>query len=150
MDIPQDILDYCESCYKWDEDMRQEVYLKILELPPGTEINKGWCVAVYNNLNASDKRMEHRHKELERENADAIRAVFYEDNQAADPADVIEASEALSSRFADLSPLVRRTLEQYYVEGLTVEDIAALEWVDEEAIRKRITRGRNLLKGETQ
>ena len=152
-ELTQQVIDAVEGL-RFPEDIKQEFYLRWLESPepeaPFTSVHHitGFCTSYMNNMLKNQRKVDTNRKRIERENSDAIKAVFYEDNQAADPAEIVEAQATMSARLDQLSPLVRRTLEQYYVEGLTVEDIAALEWVDEEAIRKRITRGRNLLKGE--
>lgn len=150
MKIPQEIVDYIESCFKWDEDIKQEVYLAILEKPEGYEINKGWCQSTYENLRNRDARDERRHRQILQDNADSVRATFFSENQADDPSDVLSADELVGSRYAQLSPLVRKTLEMHYIQGMTIEDIAGQEWVDPNVIYKRLQRGREILKGETQ
>jgi len=150
MQIPVEIVRYIESCYKWDADLTQEVYLAILEKPDDYEINKGWCQATYENLRNRATRDDQRRRELLRENEDAVRGTFYDENQACDPAEVFEGEEVLDDRADYLSPLISKTLELHYVKGLTVEAIAKRERVDTKAIYERLRVGRNILRGETQ
>jgi DNA-directed RNA polymerase specialized sigma24 family protein len=64
------------------------------------------------------------------------------------PDQELDMEESVTARMDALSPLVRRTLVRHYADGVSVEDIAGEEGVDVEAVRKRLTRGRNMLKGE--
>jgi DNA-directed RNA polymerase specialized sigma24 family protein len=65
-----------------------------------------------------------------------------------DPLEDLIALEALGERFHNLSPLLRETLEQHYVEGRTIEEIAERQGVERNAIDARLHKARNLLKGD--
>ena len=144
-----DVFKYIESCYSWDEDLKQDLIVKILELPEDYEINKGWCVRAYNNMLQNRARDNARRRELLQHNEDTVRGNFYDDNQAADPSEVLSAIEEMDDRMDQLSPLVKKTMIMHYVDGLTVEDIAGKEWVEPKAIYERLRVGRNTLKGES-
>ena len=147
MEIPQDLLQYCESCYKWDDDRRQEVYVKILELEDGTEINKGWCVEVYQNLASNTRRDEENRTQLRADNYDAIVRNLGLAGQADDPSGILESDDEILTKLDSLSAVLRDTLIEYYVEGRSPEDVAEANNENVEAVRKRITRARNQLKG---
>jgi DNA-directed RNA polymerase specialized sigma24 family protein len=148
MEIPQEILEYCESCWKWDADIRQEVYLRILALPPESEINKHWCVVTYDNLRADAYKITKRRRELLADNEDQVRSNFFADNQGDDPSYILSAAELMDDRMDALSTLVRRTMVRHYADGVGVEDIAVEEKVDPKAVYERLRLGRNMLKGE--
>ncbi len=148
MDLPKEIVDYCESCFKWDDDIRQEVYLEILALAPHAEINKAWCVAVYNAKMHNVRRDEGNRARLREDNHDLIVNNLGLAATADDPADLSAAEELILIKVLSLSAALRNTLIQYYVEGRSPETIAKMGNENVEAVRKRITRARNLLKGE--
>jgi len=149
MELTQEIIDYCEKRYKWDDDARQELYIKILEAPDDTVINKGWCQKVHNNMVNGDRRGEQRRAELRVDNYDTILNNLGLDGHEDDPAEITEGEQHILKQYNGMSPLLQETLIQYYVEGRTPEDIAGENWEDPGAVRKRITRARNQLKGET-
>ena len=146
MEIPQDILKYCESCYKWTDDGRQEVYMAILELEDDIEINKGWCQKVYQNLHHNERRNEQNRVRLRQDNYDEIIKNLGLLNEPDDPQYEAEVEEDIVIKLNGLSAVLRDTLIQYYVEGRSPEAIAALGNENVEAVRKRITRARNQLK----
>lgn len=147
MEIPNDIMEYVESCWRWDDDMRQDVYMKILDLPDGTEINKAWCVKVYENLKEDARKVEARRVELRRDNHALIVSRLGLDSAADTPEGVLAAEAAATRILRELSPLLRATAEQHYMEGMTPEEIADAEGVDSAAIYKRLQRVRDHLKG---
>jgi RNA polymerase sigma factor (sigma-70 family) len=71
----------------------------------------------------------------------------YFNKEAERPDTFLEAHTRLVDGVGALSPLISATLELYYIQGLSVEEIAEKQKVDVEAVRKRLTRGRNTLKG---
>lgn len=148
MEIPQDILTYCESCYKWDDDVRQEVYMKIMSMPEDAEINKAWCLRVYANLFMDIRKVEGNRTRLREDNYDLIVRNLGLEGTDDDPHDIAAADQLILKHLKSLSALLRYTLVQYYVEGRSPEDIAEADNENVEAVRKRITRARNLLKGE--
>lgn len=147
MKLTTDLLDYCEGSLKWDEDLRQEVYVKILEAPDGTVINKGWLVRVYENLRTDKHRQDNNQLRLREENYDAIVQNLALTSPGDDPVDILTASEEIQERLDGLSPLLKTTLEAVVIEGMTPEDVAEEMDTTPNVIYKRIHDARHTLKG---
>ena len=146
MELRQDIIDYCERQWSWDDDVRQDLYVKILEIEEPIEINYGWCVEVYNNMVKNNIRDEQNRARLREDNYDEIVKNLGLLNEPDDPQYEAEVDEDIVIKLNGLSAALRDTLIQYYVEGRSPEAIAALGNENVEAVRKRITRARNQLK----
>jgi len=149
MEIPTEIMKYCQSCYKWDDDLRQDVYMKIMELPEGTEVNKAWCLTVYRHLWTNRNFIEGNRARLREENYDLIVNNLALDKAADDPADTAESEDTILKHLDSLSAALQDTMIQFYFEGRSAEEIAETNNENVEAVRKRITRARKQLKGDT-
>jgi len=137
MDITQEMYDFVES-KNWDEDTKQDVYVILLEKDEGYLGDVGMekmVTAIYNFRLASYYRKEARRRELERENIQAI-AQLHGTDDVHDPVEYLEAEE-LVERLEGLSPLLKKTLGQY-IDGIPIEEMAAVDWTDENTIYQRI------------
>ena len=139
----------------WPDDLKQDFAVKVLEGTLDAEPNnltefKRWANKCLLHMHMNETRKETNRKRLESENADSIAKELF-DRQlhlGEDPSDVLEMEDSIGTLLDSLSALNRATLIEYYVEGRTPEDIAAANGENVEAVRKRITRARNQLKGE--
>ena len=93
-------------------------------------------------------RNESRRREIEAENVDHIKANILgaREELAADPLDLLIAGEVGAS-FEDLSPLLQRTVTEYYIEGQTTTEIAESHGATEGAIRERLRQAREIIRG---
>jgi len=95
-------------------------------------------------------RDKSRRRELITENETLIRDNLHCNNNACeDPLDILIAEEGIVIKLLSMSAVLRDTLTKYYVEGRSPEAIAKMDNENVEAVRKRITRARNLLKGDS-
>lgn len=135
MEITNDMLAHAEKA-NWDEDITQEVWVKVLEYTgKAPERVEAWLTTIYSNARNAYYTKEQRRRELELMNVQAMENVHGLDD-VHDPLDYISAEE-LISRFGELSPLLYNTLRDY-VEGSSVEEIAAKQGVDPNTIYQRI------------
>lgn len=147
MQIPQEILTYIEKQWKWDEDLKQDLIVDLLELPEDAQVNKSWCVTWYNRHKVNESVKQNNRKRLEEENVDAILAFCHPNSRSDDPMDLLIAHEEMDERFDGLSPLLYDTLEAIELEGRTPEEIAAENGESVEAVYKRAQRARKILQG---
>jgi DNA-directed RNA polymerase specialized sigma24 family protein len=149
MDITKDILEYCEK-QNWDEDLRQEVYVKLLEQEEEVLFPRTFIQTTYKNIWQNHRRIEERRVELVRENEEEIRNNFGlpKEGKAHDPLDVLIGMEEVSERLDNLSPLLRDTVERVYLDGKTPEEVAKEDVEEVAAVYKRISRAKKLLQGE--
>ena len=135
----------------FDDDIKQEFFVKILEEEQVVFDNashmKGYVIQRLHNLQSNAHRVESRRKEIEYEAQDDIVRTLGLNTSAADPQAILQAMEELEERVSGLSWLLQGTLTDYYVNGMTPEEIATRDGENVEAVRKRLTRGRNELKG---
>jgi DNA-directed RNA polymerase specialized sigma24 family protein len=95
-----------------------------------------------NNLRSNEIRVEQNRRRLEIE-AGLTTAV---PETAPDPLDLLIFEEELGETLKGFSDLIRETMNQYYVLGWSPQEIADFNLEGVEAVRKRITRGRDLWK----
>lgn len=136
----------------FDVDIKHDFFVKYLvdeEIEfKNEEHMRGYVITALHNMTTNSVRVSARRKEIELERHDDIVRVFNMDEHTSDPADIHEALDNIDEKVSSLTPLVHDTLEDYYVKGMTPEEIAERDGDKVEAVRKRITRGRNTLKGE--
>lgn len=150
MELTPEVIKYVEKL-RMDDDMKQELYLHLLEYE--VEVETGFPKYVYEvhkNLRNNTRWKEGNRRRLEQENEDIIRDTFYADNQAADPAEILEMEEDMQTRLGGLSDLLQERMEQHYVDGLTINEMAELSGDSPDAIYKQLQRGRDILKGVLQ
>lgn len=142
MKLTQDVINIVESLP--DEDIRQDVYVKLLEGNlPKPENPRAYIQTLYVNLLRDDRRKEKRRAELTHENARQLRNLVGDDDTG-DPVEYME-SEELSERVAELSPLLMKTLIRHELDGKSVEEIAEEEKVGAGVIYTRLHRARQQL-----
>jgi len=154
-EVTQQLIDVVEKC-KWPEDTKQDFYVMWLELPEeeapdfeNSRAMRSYANHYMYNIRRNETAKTSRQASLRTENAEAIMRGMALDGQGEDPAEILEGEQHILKQYNDMSPLLQETLIQYYVEGRTPEDIAGENWEEPGAVRKRITRARNQLKGET-
>jgi DNA-directed RNA polymerase specialized sigma24 family protein len=152
MQIPQDILRYIEKQWKWDEDVKQDVLVEIIELPEGTTVNKSWCISRYESRRIDNIRQNENRARLNEEHAGEIMENFgvFEDKTEEDILDYLSAYNEIQTRLQELSPLLRETVEGIVLEGKTPEQIAEAEGTTANVIYKRIHDAKQILQGNKQ
>jgi len=151
-ELTQQIMDVVDST-KWPDDMKQDFYVRWLENEEGPTFEnvyqiKSYCNQYLHNLKRNDNRLTRNRVRLELENHEQIVRNLALDDHPDDPAEIVEAEEQILINLLSLSAVLKDTLIQYYIEGCTPEEIAKTNGENVEAVRKRITRARNLLKGQ--
>jgi DNA-directed RNA polymerase specialized sigma24 family protein len=137
MKITQEMIEFAEA-QKWDEDLKQDMYVKLLEQPDDYMEGVGvesLMTQVYNRNVIDGARKEARRKELVQENVQAIEALHGTDD-IHDPIEYL-AVDNLFSRMHCLSPLLYNTLQDY-VYGASIQEIAEKNNVDANTIYQRI------------
>lgn len=136
MELTQSMIQYCET-QPWDADLRQAVYVKVLE-SPDIEVNNSWLARIYHNLRTNKTSIEKRRKELEVEFEEDIRLhTVGEEHEYPDPLELLIALEEYEDSVKVLSPLLRATLE-LLIRGVPVAVVADREGVAENTIYQRI------------
>lgn len=146
MELTQDMIDFCES-QKWDPDVRQDVYKRVL-LSPEKEVHNGWLTTVYNNLYKDSLRADLLHGALEEEFRDMIiRQLGHDNGEGADPLDILMGTEDMHNKLKLLSPLLLQTLIRVFLDGMPVAELAAWEGVEVNVIYQRIHQAKKILEG---
>ena len=131
---------YCILCDRQDsEDALQDTFLKYLTKAPDFESHeheKAWLIKVATNTSKNMLVLRLRRKNLD---AVELNNIGIEDNDRF----VFEAILALPVKYKIVMTL-------YYVEGYKVNEISQITGVTPEAIRKRLQKGRELLKNEIE
>jgi DNA-directed RNA polymerase specialized sigma24 family protein len=137
MKITQEIQDFTEA-QKWDEDVKQDVYVILLEKEEGYMGNvsvEQLVTSIYNLRCLNGYRQEARRKELVEENIQAIEA-FHGTDDTHDPLEYMGAEEILN-KISNLSPLLYDTLSDL-LDGMTPRQCAVIDKVDTNTIYQRI------------
>ena len=98
------------------------------------------------------KRDEINRREIESEHGKSINKTLTGQSAemlAADPLDTLLKDE-MALRFDNLSPMLKQTLEQYYMEGKTAEELAVIQLTSVATIYKRLQRARDIIKDEDE
>jgi len=146
MELKQAMITYCEA-QPWDEDIRQDVYAKILETAE-TPITEAWLSTVYHNLKKNNLRDERRRAEIRTDNHDAIVNTLGLNDEEADPLDSLMQDEDIQRKLKLLTPLLLQTLIRVFVEGMSPEELAKWESTTANTIYQRIHQTRKLLEGD--
>lgn len=148
MDITPHMIKYCEKHFK-DDDLRQDLYVKLLEMDEPDEWDDNWLTRMYTNLRIDQRRKEMRRREILTEFRDLVASsTTGHTGVAPDPADVLEHEEEMNQRLEELSDMQLNTLNELYFEGLTPEELAEKEGVARNAIDQRVHNIKKALKGE--
>lgn len=127
------------------EDLAQDALIVLLEKEPkDTEEATRLGLAILTRDGVDHIRKEVRRREIEQDAGDVINRNLGAEFTGDDPEQVAMAEERVE-RVDELTPLLRNTLEAYYIDGKTYEELAAIEGCTEAVIRKRIQRARDIL-----
>ena len=138
MHITPYMIDFAEG-QAWDEDVRQDVYVILLDKPNGYMDNASveqLMTSIYNLQVLNNHRQVARRKELVKENIQAIEK-FHGTDDNHDPLDYLVAEQGLYARALSLSPLLLSTLEDYML-GNTVQEIAMNHDLDINTVYQRM------------
>lgn len=131
---------YCILCDIDDaEDAVQETFLKYLTKAPdfsGEEHRKAWLIRVSTNIS---KNMLMFRRKRETVSINDVESIGINENN-------YETFELIMSMPAKH----RIVMTLYYVEGYKGNEIAEIIGISEEAVRKRLQKGRELLKNEME
>ncbi len=129
---------YCILCNKSDaEDALQDTFVKLITKAPdfrGEEHEKAWLIKVATNISKNMVMLRLRRNTLDFGDVTEI-GVKDEDSE------VFEAIMNLPVKYKIVMVL-------FYVEGYKTEEIAEIMQVSGEVVRKRLQKGRELLKIE--
>lgn len=118
------------------EDAVQETLLRYLRKAPRFESEqheKAWLIRVTTNICKNELRFRSRHETVSSEELAAFAAPAADDG-------------ALLRALCDLPYIYRVVLQLYYVEGYKTAEIAQFLHISLSAVKKRLEKGRNLLK----
>ena len=146
MQLQQWMIDYAEA-QPWDNDLRQDLYVKLLEMDD-KEINTDYLSRAYTNMNTDKMRVESRRREIEDESIHYICLSLGWSDLVADPMDQMIAHEEISMKLKELSPLLRATLERVVIDGVTPEEMAEEEGTSANVIYQRVHQAKAILRGE--
>jgi DNA-directed RNA polymerase specialized sigma24 family protein len=143
MEITKEVTDVLENLRnRFGDDLVQEAYLFAMEYEGEVTNLKGFLGKKLNHWEWNERHVESNRRRLEIE-AGLTTAV---PETAPDPLDLLLFEEELGETLKGFSDLIRETLNQYYVLGWSPQEIADFNLEGVEAVRKRITRGRDLWK----
>ncbi len=131
---------YCILCHRDDaEDALQDTFLKYLTKAPefeSEEHEKAWLIKVATNTSKNAVLLKKRRKTVD---LDELRSIGIEDEDSA----VFESVMALPVKFKIVMTL-------YYIEGYNSNEISEIIGISPEAVRKRLQKGREILKTEIE
>lgn len=131
---------YCILCHRDDaEDALQDTFLKYLTKAPefeSEEHEKAWLIKVATNTSKNAVLLKKRRKTVD---LDELRSIGIEDEDS----EVFESIMALPVKFKIVMTL-------YYIEGYNSKEISKIIGVSADAVRKRLQKGRELLKMEIE
>ena len=133
-------ISYCILCNKTDaEDAVQETFLKYLTKAPefaDEEHKKAWLIKVSSNISKNMLLLRLRRETV---NIDDVADIGIDEKD-------YERFELIMS----LPAKYKIVLTLYYVEGYKSKEIAEIIDISEEAVRKRLQKGRELLRKEIE
>lgn len=133
-------ISYCILCNRDDaEDAVQETLLKYLTKAPefnGEEHKKAWLIKVAANISKNMLMLRVRRDTFSLEDFKNIGICDCD----------IDSLEVIMG----LPPKYKFVLTLYYVEGYKCREIAEIVGISEDAVRKRLQKGRELLKKEME
>lgn len=144
MEVTNKMIEYCEA-QPWDDDLRQEVYLKVLEAEEA-DVNTAWLSRIYTNLFLNTLRDITRRHDLRTDHSEEIVDLMGLGDTDNDPMDRLIAHETVQENLDSLSPLLRDAVQAIAIEGRDVAKFAKEEGVGERAIYLRYERALAILK----
>lgn len=131
---------YCILCNRADaEDALQDTFLKYLTKSPefeSAEHEKAWLIKVATNTSKNMVLLRKRRKTVDFEELNSI-GIEDEDTQ------IFESILALPVKYKIVMTL-------YYIEGYSSKEVSDIIGVSPDAVRKRLQKGRELLKREIE
>lgn len=156
MKLTPEIIEIAEDMPNWDEDLRQDLYVKWLEadeeefdLDTPAKI-RAYLHQRYKNLKYNRDSVAARRAELEKENVEAITRNLGLADVAADPFDKLAAEEEVTLRLKEMSPLIRETFDRVILGGESIEAVALDERTTANVIYQRVWEAKKILQGDTQ
>lgn len=139
--ISQQVIDAVEET-SYTEDQKQAFYLYLLEndveLSEKNNVKKLVSTWMWNRAK-NERWIENNRERLRRENEDAIRDTFHQNEKyAADPAELYESEEYGVVVIDQLSDVQRNTFQKIFLDGYTPDELAAEEGVARNAIDQRV------------
>jgi hypothetical protein len=150
MELTSDLMDIVENT-NWDDDGRQDFYIKWLEKEGSMSFDsksdlKRYIMAFYKNGMMHRARTETNRRRIEKENQEAITRELGLDGQAADPCDLLMIGEEYEDIVTQLSPLIRRAYESVVINGESVEDVAVGGRTTPNVIYQRVHEAKRIIK----
>lgn len=131
-------ISYCILCNRDDaEDAVQETFLKYFTKAPefnSEEHRKAWLIKVSANISKNMLMLRMRREEI---NIEDVEDIGISENDY----EIFELIMSLPAKY-------KIVLTLYYVEGYKCREIAEIININEDAVRKRLQKGRELLKKE--
>ena len=131
---------YCILCHRNDaEDALQETFLKYLTKAPefeSQEHEKAWLIKVATNISKNAVLLQKRRRTLD---LDELNSIGIEDEDS----EIFEAIMALPVKYKIVMTL-------HYIEGYSSKEISEIISISPEAVRKRLQKGRELLRKEIE
>ena len=146
MELQPWMIEYVEA-HAWDEDLKQDIYVKLLELED-KEIDTNYLSRMYSNARLDERRIEARRREIEVESVDYITSALGLVDEGCDPMDLMIAEQEVARKLKELSPILRVTLERVVIDGAEPEDVAVEEGTSVNVIYQRVHQAKTILRGE--
>lgn len=131
---------YCILGHRDDaEDALQDTFLKYLTKAPefeSEEHEKAWLIRVATNISKNAVLLKKRRKTVD---LDELKSIGIEDEDS----QVFESILALPVKYKIVMTL-------FYIEGYKTDEISKIVGASPEAVRKRLQKGRELLKTEIE
>lgn len=131
---------YCILCNRDDaEDALQETFLKYLTKAPefeSDEHEKAWLIKVATNISKNAVLLRKRRKTVD---IDELNSIGIEDEDT----EIFESIMALPVKYKIVMTL-------HYIEGYSSKEISEIISISPEAVRKRLQKGRELLRKEIE
>ena len=149
-ELTSSVMDIVESS-KWDDDTKQDFYVRWLELedmPEFVELShlRGYCQQVYNNLHRNELRKKRNRQRIEQESKDEIIRELGLDGQSADPRDLLMAQEEYEDILKHMSPLIRAAYTGVVLNGEDVGSVAEAGRTTPNVIYQRVWEAKKQIK----
>ncbi len=136
------------------EDVAQNVMLTLVVMEANGQLDEETVFGLVKSAACRDAvdflRKEARRREIEQEHGESINRNLSGSavEVTADPIQLEMFEEAMDRITGQLSPLLQETLERYYVEGWTAEEIAENQQIPVPTVYKRLQRARDFIEGK--
>lgn len=149
MQITRRVRKLVESNKNWDEDLKQDLYVQLLEAEEDPDlITKGNINQRYYHLAHNRRWVDNNRQRLIDDNIHAIRQGLGMKAVASPLDDELSTIEEVKERFSTLSPLLERTLVRVVLEGASPEEVAEEEEVSANTIYQRVWQAKKQIEGD--